>query len=289
MKEQDQNNFSRIAEAIGYIKDNFKTQPGLEEVAEKIHVSPFHFQRLFTEWAGVSPKKFLQYITVEHAKKMLKENKATLFDTAFETGLSGTGRLHDLFINIEGMTPGEYKNGGETLSINYSFAESPFGNILVASTSKGICHIAFADDEKKALEKMQTMFPNAAYKQMVDLIQQNVLYIFTHDWSKLNEVKLHLKGTEFQLKVWETLLKIPMGQLSTYGHIAKGIDQPRASRAVGTAIGSNPVAFLIPCHRVIQSSGALGGYMWGTNRKTAIIGWEAAKTCLPDRQASSKA
>ena len=165
MMEQEQNNFSRIAKAIGYIKDNFKTQPGLEEVAEQIHVSPFHFQRLFTEWAGVSPKKFLQYITVEHAKKMLKESKATLFDTAFETGLSGTGRLHDLFINIEGMTPGEYKNGGENLLINYSFAESPFGNILVASTCKGICHIAFADDDGKALGELQKHFPNAHFKQ----------------------------------------------------------------------------------------------------------------------------
>jgi len=276
MKEQEKTNFSRIAEAIDYIKDNFKTQPGLEEVAEKIHLSPFHFQRLFTEWAGVSPKKFLQYLTVEHAKKMLKENQATLFETAFETGLSGTGRLHDLFINIEGMTPGEYKNGGENLSINYSFAESPFGNILVASTAKGICHIAFADEEKKALEALQKTFPNADYKQVVDLAQQNVLYIFTHDWSKLNQVRLHLKGTEFQLKVWETLLKIPMGQLTTYGNIAKQIQQPNASRAVGTAIGDNPVAFLIPCHRVIQSTGVFGQYHWGSTRKTAIIGWEAA-------------
>ena len=276
MKEQEKTNFSRIAEAIDYIKDNFKTQPGLEEVAEKIHLSPFHFQRLFTEWAGVSPKKFLQYLTIEHAKKMLKENQATLFETAFETGLSGTGRLHDLFINIEGMTPGEYKNGGENLSINYSFAESPFGNILVASTPKGICHIAFADDEKKALEMLQKTFPNADYKQMVDLVQQNVLYIFTHDWSKLNQVKLHLKGTEFQLKVWETLLKIPMGQLTTYGNIAKQLQQPNAARAVGTAIGDNPVAFLIPCHRVIQSTGVFGQYHWGGTRKTAMIGWEAA-------------
>ena len=276
MKEQKKTNFSRIAEAIDYIKDNFKAQPGLEEVAEKIHLSPFHFQRLFTEWAGVSPKKFLQYLTIEHAKKMLKENQATLFETAFETGLSGTGRLHDLFINIEGMTPGEYKNGGENLSINYSFAESPFGNILVASTPKGICHIAFADDEKKALEMLQKTFPNADYKQMVDLVQQNVLYIFTHDWSKLNQVKLHLKGTEFQLKVWETLLKIPMGQLTTYGNIAKQLQQPNAARAVGTAIGDNPVAFLIPCHRVIQSTGVFGQYHWGGTRKTAMIGWEAA-------------
>ena len=276
MNTQEETNYNRIAAAIGYIKDNFKTQPQLEEVAQQINVSPFHFQKMFTDWAGVSPKKFLQYITVEHAKRMLQKEQATLFDTAIETGLSGTGRLHDLFINIEGMTPGEYKNGGEYLTINYSFAESPFGNILVASTPVGICHISFADDEAAAFNALQQNFPSATYKQMVDLAQQNVLYFFTHDWSKLNQIKLHLKGTAFQLKVWESLLKIPMGQLSTYGAIAKHIQSPNASRAVGTAIGSNPVAFLIPCHRVIQSSGIFGGYHWGSVRKTAIIGWEAA-------------
>ncbi len=278
MKVQEEMNYARIAQAIDYIKSNFKTQPQLEEVAEKVALSPFHFQRMFTEWAGVSPKKFLQYLTVEYAKKMLKDNEASLFDTAIETGLSGTGRLHDLFINIEGMTPGEYKNGGERLAINYSFAESPFGNILVASTPKGICHMAFADDANQALRVLQAKFPGAVYRQMVDLIQQNVLYIFTHDWSRLNQVKLHLKGTEFQLKVWETLLKIPMGKLTTYGNVAKQIQLPKASRAVGTAIGDNPVAFLIPCHRIIQSTGIFGNYHWGSIRKTAIIGWEAAQS-----------
>lgn len=278
MNTQETTNYNRIAAAISYIHDNYKTQPRLEEVAQQINMSPFHFQKMFTDWAGVSPKKFLQYITVEHAKRMLQQEKATLFDTALETGLSGTGRLHDLFINIEGMTPGEYKNGGENLTINYGFAESPFGNILVASTHVGICHISFADDEAAAFQSLQQHFPNATYKQMVGLAQQNVLYFFTHDWSKLNQIKLHLKGTAFQLKVWESLLKIPMGHLSTYGTIAKRIQQPNASRAVGTAIGSNPVAFLIPCHRVIQSSGIIGGYHWGSIRKTAIIGWEAAHT-----------
>ncbi len=278
MTTQETLNYNRIAEAITYIKQNFKTQPSLEEVAEKINISPFHFQRLFTEWAGVSPKKFLQYISVEHAKQILKSKEATLFDAAEETGLSGTGRLHDLFVNIEGMTPGEFKNGGENLSINYSYAESPFGNILVASTTKGICYMAFTDGEENPFEMLKSSFPNAHYKQMVDLIQQNALYIFTHDWKKLNQIKLHLKGTDFQLKVWKALLKIPMGQLSTYGTIAEQIKNSKASRAVGTAIGSNPVAFLIPCHRVIQSTGTIGGYMWGPTRKTAIIGWEAART-----------
>jgi AraC family transcriptional regulator of adaptative response/methylated-DNA-[protein]-cysteine methyltransferase len=288
MKEKEKANFSRIEEAIGYITSNFKSQPGLDEVAEKIHLSPHHFQRLFTDWAGVSPKKFLQYISIEHAKSVLKDKQASLFDAAFETGLSGTGRLHDLFINIEGMTPGEYKNGGENLLINYSFAETPFGDILVASTAKGICHMAFADNEQVALAVLRKNFPNAQYKQMVDLIQQNALYIFTKDWKNLSKIKLHLKGTAFQLKVWETLLKIPMGKLSTYGTIAGQLHNPKASQAVGTAVGNNPVAFLIPCHRVIQSSGAFGQYHWGSNRKTAMIGWEAARTSLRDGQASSQ-
>jgi AraC family transcriptional regulator of adaptative response/methylated-DNA-[protein]-cysteine methyltransferase len=277
MSEQEEINYKRIAEAIDYIKQHFKEQPNLDEVAEKIHLSPFHFQRLFTEWAGVSPKKFLQYISLDHAKSLLKDNQSTLFDVAHETGLSGTGRLHDLFINIEGMTPGEFKNGGENLSIHYSYAQTPFGNIIVASTPKGICYMAFADDELLGFEGLRKHFPNAHFKQVLDLSQQNALYIFTHDWSKLDQIKLHLKGTDFQLKVWETLLKIPMGALSTYGTIANKIEKPLSSRAVGTAIGSNPIAFLIPCHRVIQSSGLLGGYMWGNTRKTAIIGWEAAK------------
>jgi AraC family transcriptional regulator, regulatory protein of adaptative response / methylated-DNA-[protein]-cysteine methyltransferase len=277
MTEQQNINFKRIAEAIVYIKTNFKEQPNLDEVARKVHLSPFHFQRLFSEWAGTSPKKFLQYTSIEYAKTLLKENRMTLFETANEIGLSGTGRLHDLFINIEGMTPAEYKNGGKNLVINYSFAESPFGNILVASTEKGICYMAFADDEQIAIRIMKNHFQGAHFKQMVDLIQQNALSIFTQDWTKLNQIKLHLKGTDFQLKVWETLLRIPLGRLTTYGTIAGKINNPNASRAVGTAIGSNPVAFLIPCHRVIQSTGEFGGYMWGTTRKIAIIGWEGTK------------
>ena len=277
MNIQEKTNFSRIEEAIGFITGNFKSQPSLDEIAEQVHLSPFHFQRLFTDWAGVSPKKFLQYISIDHAKKMLSEH-ASLMDTAFETGLSGTGRLHDLFIKIEGMTPGEYKNGGENLSINYSYAESPFGNIIVATTTKGICHISFADSEAEGLDGLRKAFPNAVYTHKLDLIQQNALYIFTHDWNKLHEIKLHLKGTEFQLKVWETLLKIPSGRLSSYGNIAKQLQQPTASRAVGSAVGDNPVAFLIPCHRVIQSTGGFGQYHWGANRKTAMIGWEAAYT-----------
>jgi AraC family transcriptional regulator, regulatory protein of adaptative response / methylated-DNA-[protein]-cysteine methyltransferase len=277
MNTQEIINYQRIEEAINYIRLNFKEQPNLDEVAEKINLSPFHFQRLFTEWAGISPKKFLQYLSLDYAKSILKEKQATLFDAAFETGLSGTGRLHDLFINIEGMTPAEYKNGGKALTINYSFAESPFGNIIVASTPKGICYIAFADDREQAFAHLLAQFPNAFYTQMVDAVQQEALFIFKKDWSQLSNIKLHLKGTNFQLKVWEALLNIPIGGLSTYASVAASIQQPSASRAVGSAVGDNPVAFLIPCHRVIKSTGEFGQYHWGATRKSAMIGWEAAK------------
>lgn len=277
MSTQNQLDYERIAKAIEYIRSNFKLQPSLEEVAEKIHLSPAHFQKMFSDWAGTSPKKFLQFISLEHAKSLLKEEKASLFDTAFETGFSSTSRLHDLFVKIEGMSPAEYKNGGKNLNINYSFSDSPFGKLIAASTEKGICYMAFENDIYKALGDLQSRFPNASFIERPDELQTNALSIFNKDWTKLNTIKLHLKGTDFQLKVWESLLTIPMGKLSTYGSLAGKIGHPNASRAVGTAIGSNPVAFLIPCHRVIQSSGNIGGYMWGTDRKQLMIGWESSQ------------
>jgi len=278
MTTQELTDYERIARAIEYLKENFKKQPSLEEIAENVYLSPYHFQRMFTEWAGVSPKKFTQYLSVEYAKTLLKEKQTSLFDTAIETGLSGTGRLHDLFINIEGMTPGEYKNGGEALSINYSFAESPFGPLILAATPKGLCYLAFGENRDLAFRELQEQFPNARYTQVLDMVQQNALYFFTQDWSTLGKVKLHLKGTPFQLKVWEALLQIPMGDLSTYGKVAMNAKADRAYQAVGTAIGNNPVAFLIPCHRVIRSNGEFGEYHWGSTRKMAMIGWEAAKS-----------
>lgn len=277
MNLQENLNYERIAEAIKYIKLHFREQPNLDDIASHIHLSPYHFQKLFTEWAGTSPKKFLQYISVEYAKSMLKDKQATIFDAAMQTGLSGTGRLHDLFVKIEGMTPAEYKNGGRHLSINYSFAESPFGNMILASTSKGICHMAFYNEETMAYAGLQNHFPDAEFRQKTDKIHQNALHIFSREPSDLRQVKLHLKGTDFQLKVWQALLKIPSGHLSTYSNIGVSIQNPNASRAVGTAIGNNPVAFLIPCHRVIRATGIIGDYMWGNTRKTAIIGWEAAR------------
>jgi AraC family transcriptional regulator of adaptative response/methylated-DNA-[protein]-cysteine methyltransferase len=268
--------YERIEKSIVYLKQNFKEQPDLREVAKQVHLSSFHFQRLFKDWAGVSPKKFLQFISVEYAKGLLKQS-LSLADASYETGLSGTGRLHDLFMGIEGMTPGEFKNGGEALQIHYSFAETPFGDIIIASTSKGICHLAFVKEEEYGLKNLQYFFPNANLIQKTDLIQQNALYFFTSDWSDLRKVKLHLKGTPFQIKVWQALLQIPFGNISTYAAIAGNIQSPKASRAVATAIANNPVAFLIPCHRVIRSSGMIGEYHWGSIRKNAILGWEAAK------------
>lgn len=269
--------YERIAAAIEYIKDHFKEQPDLETIAAHAGLSPFHFQRLFTEWAGVSPKKFLQYISLDYAKKQLKEQHATIFNTAYETGLSTISRLHDLFVSIEGMTPGEYKNGGEHLRIHYQFSESIFGRLIVASTTKGICHLAFIQDETEALTNLKLTFPKALYRESQDPMHEQALKVFRSDWKELPAIKLHLKGSPFQLKVWETLLHIPLGGLTTYGTIAQHINRPKASRAIGSAIGDNPVAYLIPCHRVIQNSGLLGGYHWGITRKSAMIGWEAAR------------
>lgn len=277
MNTQAHINYYRIAEAISYLKENFKSQPDLDEVAEKVNLSPFHFQRLFSEWAGVSPKKFLQYLNLNYAKQVLKDQQSTLFEAALQTGLSGTGRLHDLFVNVEGMTPGEFKNGGENLHINYSYAQTPFGHLLIASTTKGVCYMAFADNESQAFDELKKQFPLAGYQLKKDEIQESALQIFEQNWSEPSKIKLHLKGTPFQLKVWETLLKVPLGQLTTYGNLAKAIGHPNASRAVGSAVGDNPIAFLIPCHRVIQSSGHFGQYHWGQIRKNAMLGWEAAQ------------
>ena len=284
MRSQQELNYNRISDAIRFIKKNYRTQPKLEEIAEHINMSPFHFQRMFSEWAGTTPKRFLQYLNIEYAKKILKETHATLFDTACELGLSGTGRLHDLFINIEGMTPGEYKNGGLALNINYSFADTPFGKIIAASTDKGVCHMAFVDEgERRAFDHLRSIFPNAKYVLSPDTKQQHALSVFDRDWNRLEEIKLHLKGTEFQLKVWETLLKIPAGGLATYADLATKSGYNGACRAVGTAVGKNPVAFLIPCHRVIKATGEPGNYHWGKMRKNAIIGWEAAHKDFPDQ------
>lgn len=276
MSVQEEINYRRIAEAIRILVSNHREPPSLEQLAEQVNLSPFHFQRLFSEWAGTTPKKFLQYISITHAKQVLSNRQTTLADAAFETGLSGTGRLHDLFVTMEGMTPAEYRNGGKELQINYQVSDTRFGKVLVASTQKGICHLSFYEQQENALDELRSRFPNAAYANRSTQIQERALKIFEETGGS-GKIRLHVKGTPFQLKVWEALLRIPSGRLLTYGDLASEINQPSASRAVGTAIGSNPVAYVIPCHRVIQSTGLFGGYMWGPDRKTAIIGWEMAQ------------
>src|SRR5512133_839822 len=274
MELKEQTNFDRIALAIQYISTHYREQPDLDDVAAKVNLSPFHFQRLFTEWAGVSPKKFVQFMSISHAKNILREN--TILETAWEAGLSGPGRLHDLFVTIEGMTPGEYKNGGESLLIRYSYHDSPFGPMLIASTGKGICYMAFENEEQNVIEDLHHLFPNAGFIHQSDMLHQAALS-FIGNYRCDNKIRLHLKGTPFQLKVWEALLKIPVGRLTSYGAVAKSISHPSASRAVGSAIGDNPVALIIPCHRVIQQCGVIGHYHWGPFRKKAIIAWEASK------------
>lgn len=279
MNKQDSINYNRIAEAISYVNQNFRSQPSLSEIAEHVNMSPFHFQRMFQDWAGVTPKQFLQYLSLEHAKAIIHTKEYSIFDVANQTGLSGSSRLHDLFVKIEGMTPGEYKNGGEMLTINYSFAVSQFGKLLIASTSKGICYLAFTEgDVEEEIHHLKSRFPNAIYTNEASHYHHDILSVLDNQYQTPPEVKLHLKGTAFQIKVWEALLKIPSGRLATYGELAKQTGYEKASRAVGTAIGNNPVAYLIPCHRVIRSTGIFGEYRWGRLRKSILIGWEAAQT-----------
>ncbi len=267
--------FKRIEQAINYIRNHFKEQPNLDEIAAAVNLSPHHFHRLFTQWAGVSPKKFLQFTTLEYAKSLLKEEKS-LLDVSVDAGLSGTSRLHDLFVTVEAMTPGEYKNQGKNLTIYYSFPETIFGSSCVASTDKGICYLAFGDTATGYKELME-MFPRAIFIQQEQSIHLQAVAFLQNPESTLHPLQLHIKGTNFQLKVWDALLKIPLGELTNYGNISNHLNNPKANRAVGTAVGSNPISYIIPCHRVIRSSGELGGYHWGLDLKVAMIGWEAAK------------
>lgn len=271
------NHYEIVAEALRYIRAHALQQPDLEEIAAHACMSPFHFQRVFTEWAGVSPKKFLQYLTLRHAKSTLAQ-AATLEEAAGSSGLSGTSRLHDLFLQIEGITPGDFKKQGEQLQLNYSFGSCQFGNYIVASTPKGICHLHFYQSEQQALQELRALWPKAFLALQQDELHQQVQQFFGNQLQPQHQkLPLHLRGTPFQLKVWEALLRIPEGQLSSYATLAHSIGHHNASRAVGTAIGSNSIAFLIPCHRVIKSVGGIGEYRWGSERKMAMIGWEAAQ------------
>lgn len=268
--------YERIEKVIRYLEKEWPNQPDLNQVATVVGLSPFHLQRLFKRWAGVSPKRFLQYLTVEHAKRRLKESRSVL-DSAYDSGLSGSGRLHDLFVSVEAMTPGEFKRGGEGLQIQYGFHETPFGQALVATTQRGICGFSFLEKNGKsqALTDLKRNWPKAQFVGATEKTSEVVKKLFKKPASK--RLKVLLKGTSFQLKVWEALLKIPSGSVAAYQDVAKVIGKPSAARAVGTAVGQNSIAFLIPCHRVIRESGVLGDYRWGSARKKALLAWEEAR------------
>lgn len=269
--------YQRIAAAIAYLQANFQAQPDLDELARQAHWSPFHFQRKFQDWAGVSPKKFLQYLSLDHAKALLRQDHSVAA-AAYATGLSAPSRLHDLFVTLEAMTPGEYRLGGAALTLHYAFADSPFGPYLVASTAKGICWLHFYDGlPAEALADLRREWPAARLEPQAAAAHAQVQRFFLRDFRAPDRLHLHLRGTDFQLKVWASLLRIGEGERTTYGQVAARAGHASAARAVGSAIGANPVGYLIPCHRVIRQSGELGQYRWGAPRKAALLGWEAAR------------
>lgn len=265
-----------IKQVIENVSQDLKLQPNLEEIAKKVHVSPFHLQKVFSKWVGISPKKFLQFLTLEHTKKILQNSK-NILDASLDAGLSSTSRLHDLFITIESITPGEYKSFGKNLIIYYDFFESPFGTCIIAVTSRGLCGLHFVDskDKNQANLLLQKDWPLASFVQNKKNTESYFHQIFSNKLKK--NLKLLLKGSEFQIQIWKALLEIPEGSLVSYESIAQKINRPKALRAVGTAIGKNPISFLIPCHRVINKLGVIGNYRWGRERKKMMIGWEEAK------------
>ena len=269
--------YDRIEHAIHYLDAHFQRQPSLEEIATSVGLSEHHFQRLFTRWAGISPKRFLQFQTVEHAKQLLRASRSVL-DATYESGLSSPGRLHDLFVRVEAMTPGEFKRAGSGLSIGYGFHPTPFGEALVAATDRGVCGLWFVRETGRtgAMSAMEHYWRGARLVAEPARTAPLATRIFG-DLESGAPLGVVLKGTNFQLKVWEALLRIPEGNLVSYNDVAAAIGRPRAVRAVGNAVGDNPVSYLIPCHRVIRSTGALGGYGGGLARKRAILGWEMGR------------
>jgi len=268
--------YERIARAIDFIACRSDEQPTLGEIARHVHLSPFHFQRLFARWAGVTPKRFLQALTVERAKTLLAGSETPLLDVAHSTGLSGPSRLHDHFVRLEAVTPAEYRTGGAGVTIRHGFAASPFGDLFVASTPRGVCRLAFVDAPVEArADELAREWPAARLVRDDAEAEQIARRIFSRRPRDGEPLSLHVRGTNFQIGVWRALLEIPAGQLATYHHVARAIGRPKAARAVGRAVGANPVGFVIPCHRVIRSTGELGGYRWGVTRKRAIQVWEA--------------
>jgi AraC family transcriptional regulator, regulatory protein of adaptative response / methylated-DNA-[protein]-cysteine methyltransferase len=272
--------YAIVKKALAFITENWREQPSLETIAEEAGLSPHHMQRVFTRWAGLSPKAFLQAVTLDHARGLLRDS-ASILDATYELGLSGPGRLHDLFVTHEGMSPGFYKARGKGLAIRYGFHASPFGTALVMIADQGLAGLAFADDgeEKAALADMTARWPEAEFIEDIGGTLPFAERIFKpENWRQDQPLRVVFIGTDFEIRVWETLLRIPMGKASTYSDIAKHLGKPSAARAVGTAVGRNPVSFVVPCHRVIGKSGSLCGYHWGLTRKRAILGWEAGIT-----------
>ena len=272
--------YDLVRRSLAFLTENWRDQPPLETLAEKSGVSPHHLQRLFTRWAGLSPKAFLQAMTIDHARGLLRDS-ASILDTAYEVGLSGPGRLHDLFITHEGMSPGIYKAKGRGLVIRYGFHDCPFGRALVMVTGEGLCGLAFADpgEERAALADMMSRWPEADYVSDEAATAPYAARIFEPgNWKPDQPLRIVFIGSDFEIRVWETLLRIPLGKASTYSAIAGHLGKPQAARAVGTAVGKNPISFVVPCHRVLAKSGGLCGYHWGLTRKRAILGWEAGVT-----------
>jgi AraC family transcriptional regulator, regulatory protein of adaptative response / methylated-DNA-[protein]-cysteine methyltransferase len=273
-------NYRRIEEAILYLEKNFLQQPELDAVAEKVHLSPFHFQRIFTEWAGISPKRFLQFLTVDFLKEKLEQSR-NLVEAAEQAGLSSQSRVYDLFTTLEAVTPQEYKQQGAGLRVEYGLHPTPFGICMIGVTERGVCWLSFLktdEDPRHEIESMKQHWNNSIFHQDQELTAAFVDRIFNPEANTGSKLHVLVKGTNFQLKVWEALLKIPMGDVTTYQEIAKSIQSPRAMQAVGSAVGSNHVAYLIPCHRVIRKDGVFGAYRWTSARKKSMIGWEMAKS-----------
>ena len=272
--------YERIEKAIQFLADNFHSQPNLKEIAARIHVSEYHFQRLFSRWVGISPKRFLQFLTKEYAKTLL-EKSINLLDVTYESGLTSPGRLHDLFVTCEAVTPGEYKARGQGLEISYGYHATPFGECMLAKTDRGICGLSFVqhNDRRRIYSDLEDRWQNAALIEDPDVTRPFVKRIFNPSQGQPSSpLHLVLSGTNFQIKVWEALIKIPMGALVSYEDVAAHIGMPKASRAVGNAVGSNPVSFVIPCHRVIRKTAEFGNYGGGVARKLAILGWEAVRS-----------
>jgi AraC family transcriptional regulator of adaptative response/methylated-DNA-[protein]-cysteine methyltransferase len=277
--KQLSNDYRRVEQAIAFLEENFSRQPELKEIAASVNLSEYHFQRLFTRWVGISPKRFLQFLTKERAKELLEKSHDVL-GVAYETGLSGPGRLHDLFVTCEAVTPGEFKSRGEGLTIAYGFHPTPFGECLLAATERGICNLAFVQqgDRERVLDVLKSRWRKARLNKDMPRTRALVSQVFAwYIGQTPAPLHLFLNGTNFQIKVWEALLQIPPGAVVSYEDIAARIGMPSASRAVSNAVAQNPIPVIIPCHRVIRKAGEFGGYHYGAARKKALLGWEAAR------------